>query len=96
LPGRRPGRWAQSGKTEVPLQILSMPSTIRKVHDDLRQAIEKLNSDVRNYLTPIFAYTDLMSCTVAEADRRKLAVMSHCADSILTALDEFVASVSEH
>lgn len=63
------------------------------MQDDLREAVEKLNSDVRNYLTPIFAYTDLLSCTAAEADRRKLAVMSHCADSILAALDEFVASL---
>ncbi len=42
-----------------------------------------------------FAYTDLLICTAAEADRRKLVVISHCSGQILGALDEFVAFMTQ-
>lgn len=63
------------------------------MQEELRRAIEKLNSDVRNYLTPILAYADLLSRRVPEPDRRKLAKISKCVELILASLDEFMASL---
>lgn len=64
------------------------------MQEALRQAVEKLNSDVRNYLTPILAYSDLLSRNASEADRKRLAKISECAERILASLDEFVAFVN--
>ena len=57
---------------------------------ELRDAVEKLNSDVRNYLTPILAYGELISQTVPQEDRRKVEVILECADKILASLQAFV------
>ena len=57
---------------------------------DLRRAVEKLNSDVRNYLTPILAYSELIGQSLAEGDRHKVEVMTECAEKILKSLEEFV------
>ncbi len=65
------------------------------MQEALLRAVEKLNSDVRNYLTPILAYADLLSGTASEADRKKLATVSNCAEQILASLNEFVASVTK-
>lgn len=65
------------------------------MQEELRRAIEKLDSDVRNYLTPILAYSDLLSRGAPQADRRKLAKISECAERILASLDEFMASLPD-
>ena len=66
------------------------------MEEALRGAVEKLNSDIRNHLTPILAYTDMLSCNAAAAERKKLAVIALCAENILSALDEFVGFVTDH
>ena len=64
------------------------------MEEAFQRAVEKLNSDVRNYLTPILAYSDLLSSSASEADRKKLAIISTCAENILHCLDEFVLVVT--
>lgn len=58
--------------------------------DALRRAVEKLNAEVRNSLTPIFAYSEMLMSTAVESDRKRLAVISSCAENILQSLDTFV------
>lgn len=61
--------------------------------EPLRRALEKLNSNVRNYLTPVIAYSDSLASKAPETDRHKLLVITACAEKILGALEEFVAQV---
>ena len=65
-----------------------------QMEEAFRLAVEKLNSDVRNYLTPVLAYADQMSSTASKAERKKLAIISQCAHNILKALEEFVQVVT--
>ena len=57
---------------------------------ELRQAVEKLNSDVRNYLTPIIAYSDMLTADLAGPELRKVMVIQQCAQKLLTSLEEFL------
>lgn len=65
------------------------------MEEALRRAIEKLNSDVRNYLTPILVYAELLAQTAPESDRSKLAAISASAEQILLCLNEFVGLTRE-
>jgi len=62
--------------------------------DPLCTALEKLNSDVRNYLTPILVYSEMLRRKAPDGDREKLFKISDCAEKILASLEEFVSHMN--